>query len=275
MPEFINSEEFLYTNLLKTGQITQYNSELDDGYYERGLSKIYEILTIGQYSGNAEIDLIHLVSDTGAFTVADQTYTDVGKCGVFLAAGGDEIRISGSLLNNGVFTTASATADTVVVTAGFVDEADAPMTTFMKREAHSNNCVVDLRSDPRFGRRMWSRYVAGKMGAASNGKLPWTTHANGYGIYPYVLAANAAVLGGYGDWRIPNDIELSNLRDMEAPTAAPDAIAFPGWPRDDVWGSTSLSNSPDVNATKQNFLYGALEYGTKTSTAYAALIRGG
>ncbi|GAH79828.1 unnamed protein product, partial [marine sediment metagenome] len=64
-----------------------------------------------------------LVSATGAFTFADQTYTDAGKCGVFAPGGGETIIISGSLLNNGIFTTASATANTVVVTAGFVEEA--------------------------------------------------------------------------------------------------------------------------------------------------------
>lgn len=43
--------------LLKTGQTTQYSSELDDGYYERGLTKRYLILTTGQHSGVCEFDL--------------------------------------------------------------------------------------------------------------------------------------------------------------------------------------------------------------------------
>lgn len=43
--------------LLKTGQITQYGSTLDDGYYEKGLAKSYTILTTGQYSGTTNIAL--------------------------------------------------------------------------------------------------------------------------------------------------------------------------------------------------------------------------
>lgn len=43
--------------LLQTGQTTQYSSELDDGYYERGLAKRYLILTTGQHSGTCEFDL--------------------------------------------------------------------------------------------------------------------------------------------------------------------------------------------------------------------------
>ena len=43
--------------LLKTGQTTQYNSKEDDGYYEKGLSKEYAILTTGQYSGTTNITI--------------------------------------------------------------------------------------------------------------------------------------------------------------------------------------------------------------------------
>ena len=80
-------------------------------------------------------NLVHetlLISDTGAFTVADQTYTDNGKCGVFAGGGGENIVVVGSTSNDGQVLTASATANTVVATAGWVEEADAPMTTFSK-----------------------------------------------------------------------------------------------------------------------------------------------
>ena len=36
--------------LLKTGQTTQYGGYKDDGYYQKGLSKKYTILTGGQYA---------------------------------------------------------------------------------------------------------------------------------------------------------------------------------------------------------------------------------
>jgi len=43
--------------LLKTGQTTQYASELDDGYYEKGLSKYYEILTTLTHAGTTNITI--------------------------------------------------------------------------------------------------------------------------------------------------------------------------------------------------------------------------
>ncbi len=43
--------------LLKTGQVTQYGGQLDDGYHEKGLAKSYTILTTGQYSGTTNITL--------------------------------------------------------------------------------------------------------------------------------------------------------------------------------------------------------------------------
>ena len=66
-----------------------------------------------------------LVSDSGSFSVS--TYTDTGKCGVFAGGGGETVHIIGDRVNNGTFLTSSANADTMVVTATFVTEADAPM----------------------------------------------------------------------------------------------------------------------------------------------------
>ena len=59
--------------LLKTGQTTQYSSELDDGYYEAGVAKSYTVNTSGSQSGTTSVDLTHLVSATGAFTSGDKT----------------------------------------------------------------------------------------------------------------------------------------------------------------------------------------------------------
>lgn len=59
MPEIgkeIGKERIL-GGLLKTGQTTRYNSYLDDGYYEKGLSKQYTILTADQYDGTTSITL--------------------------------------------------------------------------------------------------------------------------------------------------------------------------------------------------------------------------
>lgn len=184
--------------LLKTGQTTQYGGYLDDGYYQKGLSKRYSILTGGQHAVTTSITLN------------------------------------------------------------------------AKTDAHSNNCVYDRRT-----KLMWSRYVVESVGPSSDGKLPWTTNGNGEGIYPFVAAVNVAALGGYTDWRIPNDLELINLRDMEQPNAAPDAAAFPGWPTSDYfWSSTTLPYAVDY-AMIVNFNNGYVLNDNKTGIRLVALVRGG
>ena len=253
--------------LLKTGQTTQYSSELDDGYYQKGIAKSYTVLTTGQFADTVNIDLTHLVSDTGAFIGATQTYTDVGKCGVFKAAGGETIVITGSVSNNGTFTTASATANTVVVTAGFVNEADAPEITFKKREAHSNNCVLDNNTG-----LMWSRYVSDKMGTGGDGKMPWTGVA--YDIFAYCAAANVALLGGYGDWRIGGFNACFSLITWEAPGCSIDSTAFPGDMTQNIWTSTTTPQTV-ANAIQFYGSSGGIAYTVKTTAGYCLLVRGG
>jgi len=93
-------------------------------------------------------------------------------------------------------------------------------------------------------------------------------------IFAYIAACNAAALGGYTDWRIPVDLELINLRDMEATTAAPNATAFPSWPTDDyVWSGTTLPGDTSY-AMYVNFTYGYVYTSPKSTAYYAALVRG-
>jgi len=191
-------KERILGGLLKTGQTTQYGGYEDDGFFEKGLSKQYTVLTLGQYAGTTSITL--------------NAKTDV----------------------------------------------------------HSNNCVYDRRN-----KLMWSRYVAGSVGPGSDGKLPWTTNANGEGIFAFAAAANVALLGGYGDWRIPNEVELPSLKDMEKPDAAPDATAFPGWPTSDsLWMSTTRP-SDETYARIIYFATGNAGNGLKTERVFVALVRGG
>lgn len=92
-------------------------------------------------------------------------------------------------------------------------------------------------------------------------------------IFGYCAAANAVALGGYADWRIPNKTTLSNLCNMEAPTAVPGAGAFPGWPVSYVWSSTTLPLDTGY-AMSVYFNAGSVLNYTKASTYYASLVRG-
>lgn len=143
-----------------------------------------------------------------------------------------------------------------------------------KTDNHSNNCVLDNNTG-----LMWSRYVSASIGPASDGKLPWTTTGSGAtaeGIFAYVAAANAANLGGYNDWRIPNMFELVSLMDGEAPTGAPDSTAFPTWPTTAglVWSSTTRPDST-TGAIVGNYTSGVTGVQVKTGTAFCALVRAG
>jgi hypothetical protein len=253
--------------LLKTGQTTQYSSELDDGYYQKGLAKSYTVLDAGSNAGSTNIALPYLVSDTGSFTAATKTYADTGKCGVFKAAGGETIVISGAGVagNNGVFTTDHADADHMVVTAGFANEADAPATTFKKREAVSNNVVIDNVTG-----LTWLRDPSLTHGLLGTGLLPWT--GTDYDIFAFCAAANTASLGNCTDWRIPNLFELMSLTNPL--TSALDATAFPNsisWTN--IWSSTTYDDTDDA------FPFCVVPYGlntrSATNTAYSVmLVRG-
>jgi hypothetical protein len=94
-------------------------------------------------------------------------------------------------------------------------------------------------------------------------------------VFGYAAAANAASLGGYTDWVVPMDLELKSLCDMEQPTGAPDATAFPGWSTTDCfWSSSTLPLNTTI-AMFVFFYYGYVTYGFKTASYYAALARGG
>jgi len=94
-------------------------------------------------------------------------------------------------------------------------------------------------------------------------------------IWSYLSGINVALLGGYGDWGIPNDLQLVNLRDMEQPTAAPDAIAFPGWPTSDYFWSSTTQPNYLVGAMMVNFERGSLVNDAKTLNHFVPLVRGG
>jgi len=94
-------------------------------------------------------------------------------------------------------------------------------------------------------------------------------------IFGYCAAANAVSLGGYSDWRVPNDLELKLLCDMEAPDALPNATAFPSWSGFDYyWSSTTLPKGTAFSMIV-NFSYGYVSNNNRANAYYLALVRGG
>lgn len=259
--------------VLKTGQTTQYSSELDDGFYQKGVAKAYSVLTAGQYSGTTNVDLIHYTAATISFDAGTKEIRDSAN-GMALFKTGDIIVVTNSASNNGVFTVATGNvAAKAVVTEAIADEAAGANVSIAKRESKSNNCVLDVNTG-----LMWlrdpSNYPA-KMGAASDGKMEWTGVA--YDIFAYCAACNTASVGGYADWRVANRYCLETVLDCETPTSYPDAAAFPNWPAGlaNIWSSTALPIGPTY-AYYMSCQYGSIAYYTKTTLAcYTMLVRGG
>jgi len=219
--------------VLKTGQTTQYNSELDDGHYEKGRAKAYDILTTGQYSGTSNVDLIHLTAATISFDAATKEIRDSGNAMAMFKTS-ETLVVTGSTDNNGTFTVATGNvAAKAVVNEALTDEAAGATVSIAKREAISNNCVLDKNTG-----LMWLRYSTAKMGTGGNGKMPRTGQL--YDIFQYCAAIIAASLGGYTDWRVPNRNELESIIALNV--FKRDSTAFPsfGFPQ---WTSSGVSDT--------------------------------
>jgi hypothetical protein len=257
--------------LLKTGQTTQYNDELDDGYYEKGVALSYTVNTSGSQSGNANVILAHYAGGAGAISFNNSTkkIADSGS-GLAMFKNNDVI-LTSSVANPGPFTVTTGNVAGEIVCSGatFTDETPAGAVTISKQESISNNTVLDNNTG-----LVWMRYPFVKMGSASTGKVPWTGKL--YDAFAICAAANTASVGGYTDWRVPNMSELYSILDHEAPTAYPNTTAWPSLTSLVLWCSTT---SP-INAAYSfyyNYNTGSFDGLAKTTEATASvlLVRGG
>jgi len=258
-----------YTSkVLKTGQTTQYDSELDDGYYEVGVAKSYTINTSGAQSGTTNVDVPNLISTTGAFTASDKKYTDAGKCGVLAYSGynPDTWVITGSASNNGTFTSTVSDANSITFAQTIVNEDSDQEITFSRRAAISNNTVLDNNTGLE-----WLRYPApARTGYAGTGRAPWSGSL--WDIFAFCAACNTASVGGYNDWRIPNAAELFSLLDTAGATWL-DSTAFPTVPLY-VWSSSTYRSATSRALLMQ---YDTRTFGgfPKTEAYKCMLVRGG
>jgi hypothetical protein len=138
-----------------------------------------------------------------------------------------------------------------------------------KTDAHSNNCVYDRRT-----KLMWSRYAIGSVGPASDGKLPYTTNANGEGIFAFAAAANTAKLASYADWRVPNIFEFSSIALLEPPVAKPDPVAFPSWSVATYYLSSTVYGANTLYSLYFHFSNMIVSTHLKTDTSFCVLVRG-
>ncbi len=185
--------------LLKTGQVTTYHVG-DEGSYQRGIGKSYEVLTAGQYAGTTNVDVPSYAGNQIAFAATTPgTITDVAV-GLATFKTGDQIVIRGSALNNGVYDVSTGNvAATIRTTQPTVLEVVGPYVSLCKRVALSNNVVRDLNTG-----LMWLRVTTGgpvlPVGPLSNGGLPWYDVAFTSILHP--LAADLQMIAASRTLRI-------------------------------------------------------------------------
>jgi hypothetical protein len=131
-------------------------------------------------------------------------------------------------------------------------------------DAQSNNCIQDNVTG-----LMWMANLAGlagiDYGKGATNYYPWTTDVNGIGVFAYCVAANAALLGGHGDWRVPNDIEAKSLINYDT------GVPYSPW----NYGFWTSNTSP-LNNTNALYLAatGVASVDVKTGTYNVLLVRG-
>jgi len=161
---------------LRTGQTTAYAAN-DDGDRQKGIAKLYTVLTAGQFTSTTAVNVPAYAAATISFDETDGTFTVLDSAnGLALVKTADVVVIKGSTSNDGTYTVASgANAASFTTTEALVDEAAGAWITIAKQASQSNNCVQDLETG-----LMWMRYGSyspAKLGAASDGKLLWTATA--------------------------------------------------------------------------------------------------
>ena len=258
---------------LKTGQTVQYDSQEDDGYWEKGIAHSYTVFTTGQYSGTTNIVIngkTHVLSnncvidnntglmwaryvpnaDIGPATDGKlfwQQWTLAAETVTFTAADGKITADAGTPFNTGAlcagrkFTVSGSAAGndgTYTVSA---------ITTSVITTVEGVNNEVSIAID-----------------FASVDDLIWD----------FLDQANTNSLGGYTDWRIPNYHELPSIVDLGAFNPCIDTTTFPSTPSSYHW---TASTRPDNTATAfyVHFGYGGVTSHSKvTYKYYVRLVRG-
>ncbi len=159
----------------------------------------------------------------------------------------------------------------VIVCSGFVD-ADNNLPGWVLQSVTVNGADLDLVLGPTH-----SNLLADISSEAAGGSRDIKLVCRN--VFGYCAAANAANAGvglaNLTDWRIPNDIELASLRNMEAATAVPDTTAFPGWSTATYYWSSTTQPINTSYAMNVIFANGYVRDNTKTTTYFASLVRSG
>ena len=256
---------------LQTGQTTQYDSQEDDGYYEKGIPHDYTVLTTGQHAGTTNI------------VINDNTYAHPNACvwnnrtglmfaqGVLLGCGpADDGKLYWQqwtlVANSGTFDQATKTItaaagtpyDTGALCIGRIFETDSVNNPGPFTVAGITTTVITTSE-----------------ALVDEGPVAITFATVDDLVWNYVDQANSGSgVGGYTDWRLPNANELMSLIDFSTNNPCIDAVTFPSTPSSVHWVSTTPSNTSTAHAVR--FDIPVLTNTTKkTQKFYVRLVRGG
>lgn len=142
----------------------------------------------------------------------------------------------------------------------------APDTRYEVTEPASGQFVV---TDTQTG-LMWKQCREGQSGATCAGTASMMTWSAA------LAAANASTHAGFGDWRLPNTIELQSLVESGCYNPAINTTSFPNpvSATDYVWSSSSYAPNAS-GAWNVSFYYGHLNAYGKSYSYAVRLVRGG
>ena len=256
---------------MATGQTVSYHDD-DDGDLEKGVTRSYNILTTGQYSGTTNIVInskTHALSNncviderTGLMWARYVPVADIGpsedgklywdqwtledKTDISFVNGTGKIHsaageFSADALPAGrIFTVAGTDSNDGTYTVSAIDANDITTVEGVADEAAGDTVTIATVDD-----------------------LIWN----------FLAQANANSLGGHADWEIPNKDQLNSIVDISRYSPCINVTAFPSTPSTYFWTSSTRPDAP----TRAFFVYfgygGVSNYFKALYPYYVRLVR--
>lgn len=255
---------------LKTGQTTSYH-DYDDGYYQKGQSRSYTILTAGRYSGTTDITIngkTHALSNncvkdnrTGLMWARYVPTADIGP-------GADgELFWEPWTLDDKADISFDAASSKITSGAGEFDiYALCKGRKFTVSGSASNDGTYTVsaitESEITVEESLVDEAAGATVSIATVGDLIWD----------FLEQANTNKLAGYNDWRVPNRFELISILDMESPPPTINTDVFPSAPASYFCTSSTTATTWMIRI---NFSTGVGQVGKKNRAAcFVRLVRG-